>query len=355
MRQAWKYALAGLVGLLIGLSFASCGQQKGESFEPEDPLNFKFVEGKRTSQNRLLELQINGVILNSPSGGISELTGGEVTYGYQIERLLERISEDKRVKGIFLRLSTPGGTVVGSDAIYNALVNYRKSTKQPVVGYVEGLSASGGVMSMVGADVIYAAPGSSIGSIGVIGAALTYYDEPVAVDGGLLGQGITTRKGIQRTVISAGRGKDLGNPFRKPTEEELRVLRQGVNNEYNNFVNRVARARNISEKQIRDQMGAMIFDNKTAQEFKLIDGTRSRDEAIADLAKRAKVGDDYQVVQVSRQRGLLAGLLGNQLTVTQKEQEQKTIARDLCTATTHAVLVYYGTVARLCPSELISQ
>jgi protease-4 len=83
-----------------------------------------------------------------------------------------------------------------------------------------------------------------IGSIGVIGGILTYFDNPVALDGGLLGGGIVTKNGIQQTVISAGRGKDLGNPFRKPTEEELQVLRQGVNYEYNQFVQLVGTSKN---------------------------------------------------------------------------------------------------------------
>jgi protease-4 len=350
MKRFLQLALAVLGGIVIGSSFVSCGRQS-DVVEGDNDLTYTFLSGERGSPNRLLEVQVDGPILNNSSSGFGGLSVG-ATYGYDVQRLLERVSKDKRVKGIFLRLSTPGGTIVGSNAIYEGLVNYRKATQKPVLAYVEGLSASGGVMSMVGADKIYAAPGSLIGSIGVIGGVLTYFDNPVALDGGLLGGGIVTKNGIQQTVISAGRSKDLGNPFRKPTEEELRVLRQGVNNEYNQFVRHVSKTRGISEQTIRSDMGALIFDNQTAQKYKLIDGTKSRTEAIAELAKQANVGSNYQLVRTGRRGGLLSALLSSTQPAITPEQAREMVSRDLCQTTASRVaLVYYGDVSSLCPKQ----
>jgi protease IV len=349
MKPCLKYTFAGLVGLLIGLTCLTWGRQTGGIQSESEPA-YKFVSGEKDSQNRLLEIQINGPILNSASDGFG--FPGTLTYGYEIERLLDRVSKDDKIKGIFVRLSTPGGTIVGSNAIFAALKRYRETTKKPVVAYIDGVSASGGVMSMVGADVIYAAPGSLIGSIGVISAQLIYYDTPTEIDNGILGGGITTRNGIQQTIISAGRSKDLGNPFRKPTEEELRVLRQGTNAEYNNFVNQVAQARNIDPTVIRDKMGALLFDNQTAQEFKLIDGTKNQRDAIADLANRAKVGDQFQLIRVEQRTSLLGGLFAVQ-TAPAQEAMQATAQRDLCAVVTSRLpMVYSGNVNRLCPQKL---
>jgi len=172
------------------------------------------------------------------------------------------------------------------------------------------------------------------------------------VNEGLLGGGIVTENGIQQTIISAGRGKDLGNPFRKPTEEELRVLRQGVNNEYNAFVRHVAQARKLDEPVIRNQMGAMIFDNQTAQQYKLIDGTKTRPQAIAELAKRANVGTDYQLVRVSQSRGLLSGLLSSAQPTLTSEPAHQSAQQDLCAIVDSRVsLAYYGEVTALCPEK----
>lgn len=350
MKPFFKYAIAVFGGILLGMSFASCGR-RAETVQAEPEPTYTLVAGEKDSQNRLLEVQINGPILNSPSGNFG--FSSAITYGYEVQRLLERASKDDKIKGVFVRLSTPGGTIVGSNAIFEALKRYRETTKKPVIAFIDGLSASGGVMSMVGADAIYAAPGSIIGSIGVVGGVLTFYDTPIALDGGILGGGITTRNGIQQTIISAGRSKDIGNPFRKPTEEELSVLRQGTNTEYNNFVNLVSKARGIDAKTIRDKMGALIFDNKTAQDFKLIDGTKNQTEAIAELAKRAKVGEDFQLVRVAQRRGFLGGLFSLTQPLPSQETMQATIQRDLCDVVTSRLpMVYYGNVSRLCPQKL---
>src|SRR5690606_18222954 len=119
-----------------------------------------------------------------------------MTYGYRIQQALEAAAKDDGIKGVLLEVDTPGGTIFGSQAIYEGIVRYREKTGRPVIAHVEGLAASGGVWAMVGADEIYADFGTSIGSIGVIGPMLTFYDRPTAFDGGLLGGGVTTERGI---------------------------------------------------------------------------------------------------------------------------------------------------------------
>jgi len=272
---------------VIGLGAAGCfpGFPSGRSDEAEDDtLEFSYVDGDEDSDNYLLELRINGPILNSPSNAGFFNVDSSVTYAYQFQELMEKVAEDDRVQGIFLRISTPGGTIVGSNVLYDALAHYQAATENPIHVYVEGLSASGGVWAMVAADQILAAPGSIIGSIGVIGPTLVYFNNPVAVDGGLFGGGVTTQGGIQQFVISAGKGKDLGNPFRQPSEEELASLRTNINNEYDNFVAHVSETRGIPEQTLRQEMGAFIFGTEQAQQYNLIDGTSGRPEAIAALA-----------------------------------------------------------------------
>lgn len=323
---------------------------------PTEDLSFEYIDGDEASDNYLLELRINGPILHRDVGpGFLGVDGG-VTYAYAFQRVLEKAAEDDRVAGILLRLSTPGGTIVGSSVIYRALEDYKAETGNPIVAYVDGISASGGVWTMVAADEIYAAPGSIVGSIGVIGPSFVYFDDPIAVDGGLLGGGVTTRNGIQQFVISAGKGKDLGNPFRLPTEEELQVLQRNIANEYDNFVAHVAATREIPEAQIRDEMGAYIFDTETAEALGLIDGTDYQEAAIAALATRAELDDDFQLVRVERSTpSLLAVLLGQAPAARADETLQAQIEQDLCDMTTQAMLVYYGNVSTLCPAWYFPQ
>lgn len=342
--------LSGVVAVSGGVIGCVPGIPKSSDSSAEEALEFRYVDGDEDSENYLLQIHLNGPILNSPSNsGFFGLDAG-VTYAYQLQELLEKAAEDDRIQGLFLRVSTPGGTVVGSNVVYEALANYKETTENPIYAYIEGLSASGGVWSMVAADQIFAAPGSIIGSIGVIGPTLVYFNGPVAVDGGLLGGGVTTQGGIQQFVISAGKGKDLGNPFRQPTTEELQVLRDNINVEYDNFVAHVAATRDISEQTLRQEMGAYIFGTEQAEQYQLIDDTMGRPEAIAALATALELGEDYQLVRIGYDSpGLLEVLLGETPLDLTHEQQQALIQQDLCALQNSSLLVYYGDVLALCP------
>jgi protease-4 len=350
----WFSLSAGMAAIALTATACFPGIPKGSSDEAEDEaLEFRYVDGDEDSDNYLLELRINGPILNTPANaGFFAIDSG-VTYAYQFQDLLEKAAEDDRIRGLFLRLSTPGGTVVGSNVIFDALVDYQETTENPIYGYVEGLSASGGVWAMVAADEIFAAPGSIIGSIGVIGPTLVYFNNPVAVDGGLLGGGVTTEGGIQQFVISAGKGKDLGNPFRQPTEEELAVLRTNINNEYDNFVTHVSETRGIDEQTLRQEIGAYIFGTEQAEQYNLIDGTLGRPEAIAALAESLELGEDYQLVRIGYDApGLIEILLGRSPLALTYEQEQAVVKQDLCGLAQQSFLAYYGDLLALCPEQL---
>ena len=267
---------------------------------------------------------------------------------------LEEAAEDEDIKGVFMTFRTPGGTIFGSQAIYRAIKDYREKTGNPVVVYIEGISASGGVMAMVAANSIYADYGSLIGSIGVLGPSLTYFNKPIATDGGLFGGGIVTEGGIEQTAITAGRGKDIGNPFRKPSEEEVANLKAGVNNEYENFVKHVASGRNMEPEMIRNEMGAQIFDNKTAQAYGLIDGTQYRSEAISSLAKLAKLGDDYKLIKpVYTRESLMNQILGvfykasSPLSNTKQLSDQQ-LRQHICGNSRQLTLAYHGNLASIC-------
>jgi protease-4 len=308
---------------------------------------YNYVSGDDDSENKLLTVAVNGIILgSSPEEDFSFGLSDFLTYGYDIVDTLEEAAEDDNIKGIFMPFRTPGGTIFGSQAIYRAIKKYREDTGNPVVVYIEGISASGGVMAMVAANSIYADYGSLIGSIGVLGPSLTYFNKPIATDGGLFGGGIVTQGGIEQTAITAGRGKDLGNPFRKPSDEEIANLKAGVNNEYENFVNHVAKNRNMEPEMIRNEMGAQIFDNKTAQAYGLIDGTQYRSEAIRSLAKLAKLGDDYKLVKpLFDRKSVMDQLFGVIYQSSSQLQPEQIVRQQICGNSRQLTLAYHGSLS----------
>ncbi|PIE34094.1 Clp protease ClpP [candidate division KSB3 bacterium] len=349
--------LFSLFFMALGLGIGG-GIGQGSLVEVAEPdrLEYSYISGNQMSENKLLSIPIQGIILGSMPPNIppAALLGGGVTYGYAVQEVLEKAAGDESIKGILLHMQSPGGTIFGSYAIFEGLKMYKEATGKPILAYIEGLAASGGVMAMVGADAIYADYGSLIGSIGVLGPQFMYYDKPVAIDGGLLNSGIVTEGGIEYTILHAGPGKDLGNPFRRMSDEERQNWQVGLENEYAQFVQHVADNRNIEETVIREQMGAQLFDNQRAQEFGLIDGTFNRNASLSELASLAGVSEDFQLVRPKRDSShfFMQLLQGWSRIFSQAkslhDMHQALIQQDICQATAHVPLVYYGDVTAVC-------
>lgn len=341
------------IGLGAGIG-AKLGTDSLTKITEQAQSSYAYISGNEESQNRLLKLSIQGVILGSMPANFPPFLSDNLTFGYDLKDTLEQAATDESIKGVLLHVQSPGGTIFGSYAIAEAIAKFREATNKPVLAYIEGLAASGGVMAMVTSSEIYADYGSLIGSIGVIGPQLLYYNQPMAYDEGLFTSGIVTKGGIEQTILFAGKGKDLGNPFRKITKEELENWQRGLETEYDQFVRHVARTRNIDESIIRDQMGAQLFDNQTAEAYGLINGTLNQNDSIAKLAELAGVDEDYQLVRPQRRGGqfwaqLLEGYARLSGNVVEMEQlRQQTIHAQVCQKTAHLSLVYYGDMTALC-------
>lgn len=314
-------------------------------------LTTEFFFGDKNAKPKLLALQVDGVILGEDPGRSSlfDLTP-QVTYGYTIKDDLRKAARDRSIAGVVLEMSTPGGTVFGAQAIADGVQEYQKATGKPVLAFVKGLSASGGMWGMAPANRILADNGSLVGSIGIIMGPFEYYDGVTATEGGILGGGITTKNGITSEYLTAGRSKDVGNPYRKMTEEERRVLQGGLDSLYGQFVKHVATTRKIAEATIRDQLGALIYGNAEAQRLGLIDGTANREQAYNELARMANIdGAAWKVVRVNRgvSIGDLFAKAGNEAPPAALTAAREALAAALCFAP-NTSLAYYGDPAGLC-------
>lgn len=282
-----------IVLVVIGAAAGSNAERVADSFATE------YVYGDRESENKVLQVPIHGIILGDRSDGsdISSILYGGVTYGYDVKDYLRWAAKQDDIKAVVLSVNSPGGTVVGSQAIADAVAEYKTVAKKPVYAHVSGVGASGAYWSAASTDKIFADVGSITGSIGVIMGSVLYYDGPVAY-GNSFGESVETENGIKEYGLSAGKGKDFGNPFRAPTEEELSVYRTSLENEYARFVEFVSRTRAIDTRIIRDQIGAYVYDNAMAQQLKLIDGTQMREMTYETLAKEAGAERNFQVVSL---------------------------------------------------------
>ncbi len=321
-------------------------------------LDYVAIAGNPKSENKLMVLDLTGLILGAPPFPDQDpyfYAMFDVTFGYQLRNQILRAAGDDSIKGILIHTRTPGGTIHGSLAIHDAIALYQEKTKKPVAVWVEGISASGGVYSTAPATAIYAAPGSRVGSIGVIGRPVVYYNDPIAIDGGMAGGGITTRGGIEVEYMHAGRGKDGGNPYRKATEEELAIEQESLDALYQNFVDVVATARGIEADKIITDLGAHVYGNERAEQIGLIDATLSLDEAYGALAMLANIeGNDFTIVRRRPQRASYLELLladnnnSGESEASLVEQVLPLLEREKCAATERFPMAYHGSMNSVC-------
>lgn len=281
------FIVLGIFSAIIG---AAAGTAPGEN-------TYDTIYGK--GQNQFLSIPIQGIILGSSSekDNISTLFNEGATYGYDVKDQLTAAADDDTIKGVVLEVNSPGGTIFGAHAIADGVKYYKTKTQKPVYAHIEGEGASGAYWSAVSADKIYADYGTETGSIGVIMGPFQYYDGIISQDNGLLGGGVVTQNGIETVTITAGKSKDIGSPYRRLTGQEIESLQKSVDNEYSEFVAYVSGQRHIPEDTIRNSIGAMIYEPKTALQLKLIDQIGSRQEVYTALAEAGHFPSDYTIVQ----------------------------------------------------------
>jgi len=131
---------------------------------------------------------------------------GEIYYDMAKIAEIEEYRDDDDVKAILVHINSPGGGVVGSQALYHALE--KASEYKPVIAVMGAVAASGGYYVACAADSIFAMEGTVTGSIGVIAAYLRTEE-------------LFWKIGLDVTVIKAGEFKDVGSPHRSMTEKEI--------------------------------------------------------------------------------------------------------------------------------------
>jgi len=188
---------------------------------------------------------------------------------------------DKGVEALVVRVDSPGGSVLASERIRQALLE-AKANKIPIVVSMGSVAASGGYWVATPADYIYAEPSTITGSIGVFGVLPSF-------QGTLQKLGIGV-DGVKTTPLS-------GEPdlLRGPSPEVNQLLQTGVNAMYARFLNIVAQARHKSPAEIDRVAQGRVWDGGTAHQLGLVDGFGGMSEAIAKAAQLANLGDERGV------------------------------------------------------------
>jgi len=215
------------------------------------------------------------VIREGPaSAKIAVITVEGIIYGElakDVYQQLEKARQDRHIKGVIIRVDSPGGLISASDQIYKEIRKYRQEEGKPVVAFMQDIATSGGYYTSVACDKIIAEPTALTGSIGVIMGHFVFQEL------------LENKLGILPVIITAGKKKDWPSSFHVPTEEQLQYLRDKlITPAYERFVQVVAEGRQsqLTIDDVKRLADGGIMGAQEALNEKLIDEIGYLDDAI---------------------------------------------------------------------------
>ena len=243
--------------------------------------------GRSKKHRAVVVVDMTGPILNEGYAKHRDLpwVADPPVYGLELGNLLKRLSMEEKLAAVFVRMSTPGGTVFGSQSLFEGLQACKDAGK-PVYCFIT-LAASGGVWAMMGASRIFADPQAILGSIGVIGPSLLRFKQVTSIGGGILGTSVRAGE-ITSDTLYEGKGKTFGDPFAEPDAAAVKSFKQLLGDSYEAFLSHVAKGRNIPVDKLHE-LGAVLFGAKQALGLGLIDAVGSQEDAQLALAKELGV------------------------------------------------------------------
>ena len=177
---------------------------------------------------------------------------------------LNRLANDNNVKALIVSINSPGGSVVGGEALYRSIL--RIKNKIPVVAVMNEVATSAGYMVAIAADHIFAQKGTITGSIGVIFQTAEVTD-------------LLSKVGIKVEAIKSSPLKAEPSAFSKITPKVREVTQQLVDDMNNMFISMVSTSRKIKEKQVQELADGRVFTGRMAREKGLIDAIGSEFQA----------------------------------------------------------------------------
>ena len=257
-----------MVFVVISLVIFTATQKSGEFTDQKTAL-FSSGDG-------IAILEIRGVILDSK----------------RVLQRLKTLGESKEVKGVVVRLDTPGGAVAPSQEIYEAI----KAFPKPVVASMGSVAASGGYYIAMGTKKVFANKGTLTGSIGVIMEFANIKE-------------LLKWAKIDQFSIKTGKFKDTGAANRDMTEEERQFLQALVDDVLQQFRDAVESGRKLTKEQVVAASDGRIFTGVQAKKLGLVDELGTLQDAVNEAAKMAGITGTPRILYPAKPRPKLLDLL----------------------------------------------
>jgi len=252
--------------LLVVTLFTGCAIVTIPLFPSEEGLQERILEGEGTA--KILLMDLSAVISEKEKSKTLGL-GTEPSLVARIKEELQKAEKDESVKGIVVKINSPGGTVSATDTIYHELMEFKRRTGTRIVACVTGLAVSGGYYVASAADEIIAHPTSVTGNIGVI--ALKFNVDQ-----------LLSKVGIQEETVKSADKKDIWSPFRSSTPEEKQIIQSVIDTFHDRFVSVVHAGRKplLNKQEVDKLADGRIFTADQALAARLVDKIGYLDDAV---------------------------------------------------------------------------
>lgn len=255
----------------------------------------------------LLFLQFAPVVIMGIKSTIEESLSSKVHVGYLAIngpivdstfyiKKIDDFAKDTDVKGLILKINSPGGYSGTCQAIFNELKRFKKN--KPVVSWIENTGASGAYYIAATSNTILASPISLVGSIGV------FMEIPNVKD-------LLTSWKIQYRYVQSGTYKTAGSAVKELSEQELVYLQALSDSQYEQFTKDIAQSRNLNIKDHKKWADGKAFTGNQGLALKLIDKLGSFNDAQDEMKKILKTEHDLKLVHAKKVSGFMKLLSGD--------------------------------------------
>ena len=259
-----------------------------KSFIKKLKSQFRKLKESLIKDKRVALIKLDGIIMDS----------GNQPMAKNIIKALKEVEEDE-FKVLVLRINSPGGTVGASQEIYNAIERLKSKGTKVVASYGE-VSASGGVYVGCAADKIVSNSGTITGSIGVIIGSSNF-------------KKLYKKIGIASEVIKSGPYKDILSTHRSLTDEEKQLLQEMIDDTYEQFVEIVAKGRNMDPEKVKEFADGRIFTGNQALAHGMIDKIGSLKDAIYYAAELVGIEGEPKVSDLTIKKSMVSQMLHSKM------------------------------------------
>ena len=235
------------------------------------------IEAKNKGNDAIAVIYAEGAIIDDSTANDNTISIAPDNIAVKLEKALKT----KNLKGIVLRVNSPGGSALASEIIYQTLLK----AGVPIYVSMSETAASGGYYISMAGNKVFADNATITGSIGVVSMIPKFYNAQ-------------NKYGVTANSISKGKYSDMYNPFTPLTEETKTKISESMLSTYKEFKSRVSANRKIDDTILENYAQGKIWLGDEAKNIKLVDEIGGLEETINAMARELKLKEGYRVENI---------------------------------------------------------